>query len=66
MTFERIGEESIINKVSKIRYNNKQCSKSVTFLPSSSFKAECRVLSLMLKENMVAIASLPSHSHWII
>lgn len=45
-----------INKVSKIRYNNKQWSKTVTFLPSSSFKAECRLLLLMLKENMVAMA----------
>jgi len=56
VTFERTGGKSIINKLSKIRYNNEQYSTTVTLLPSSSFKAGCRLLLWVLKENMVAMA----------
>uniref|UniRef100_A0A8B9CLR8 Uncharacterized protein n=1 Tax=Anser brachyrhynchus TaxID=132585 RepID=A0A8B9CLR8_9AVES len=49
--------KSIINKLCKIRYDDAQCSTSVTFLPSSFFRAECRLLVLVLMENMIAMHS---------
>lgn len=49
VTFERSGENSIINKQGKIMYNDEQCSKPTIFLPSSNFKAENRLLFLLPK-----------------